>query len=445
MQYTIRKNVIIRLIFAVVAAGLAITGATASASGASVVGRDGKAYVGAIEFKAGNQVAMTPPGGATVTLPFAAVAKLWMADTQDIRLPPAATQPSTLPAPWRHADIGGVKSPGDAVEKDGVFALHGAGWGIWGANDSCHFVYQPLSGDGDIIARLVDLPTTDNPFLAGLTIRQGLDADASEVSVMMHPGGVPHLNSRPIHGPGKAVEAAARNACRWIRLIRAGDTFCGLYSADGQNWHPLGTLVTPLNGPVQAGLACAAIANQDLAAATFDHVSLRAEPMGPARGLALVDGSLLTAHIHELNDKTVTYKDSAGVTQTIPSDSVAYLFNQPMPPDMRGKLLGGKAGVSLASGDSIEADIKGINYGQVAIESLLMGAQKVEFAQVVAVTLRPVAAAGAYCVYGKDGSLYRCKSVTVGDGVIVAETITWGTLNVKAADLVGVTTDIPVP
>jgi len=429
----------------IITASFGLANATSLAHGASVVSRDGKTYLGTVVFQANNQLAITPASGAAVTLPFTDVAKMWMADAPDAAMPPATTEPAMLPPPWRHGDIGTVKSAGDANEKDGTFALHGAGWGIWGAVDSCHLVYQPISGDCDFIARLVDLPTLDTPFLAGLTIRQDLDPTADEVSVMMHPRGVPRMNARPTHGPGKAVESAAQNACHWLRLIRAGDVFCGLYSVDGRTWLPITTQKVKMSGPVYAALACAATANQDLAAAAFDHVAVRVAPIGPARGLALTDGTLLAAQVHTFDAKSIHYTDSAGAASAIPIDTVAYLFNQPMPLDMRGKMLAGKPGISLTSGDSMEADVKGMNYGQVSIVSLLLGAQNIDFAQIVTVVFRPVAAQGSYSLYTNDGSIYRCKAVTVADGLITAQTPLLGTINLKPADLLGVTVDVPQP
>jgi hypothetical protein len=306
-------------------------------------------------------------------------------------------------------------------------------------------VYQPLAGDGDFIARLADLPTTENPFQAGLTIRQGLDPAADEVSLMVHPGGVPHLNSRPVNGAGRSPPAESKIPCNWVRLIRAGDVFIAFYSADGQSWLPVGTRRVKMNGPVYAGLACAATVNENLASATFDHVLVRFEPMGPARGFALVDGSLIAAQVRRFDAKKVTYADSAGAEHTLPAEWVAYIFNQPLPPDMRGKLLAVKIGLCLVNGDSVEGDVRGLIDGQVAVVSLVFGPQNTKFSQVATVVLRQVVAKGSFSLDCNDGSIYRCQAVNVADGIITAETATMGTMNVKAMDLVGVIAEVPRP
>lgn len=60
---------------------------------------------------------------------------------------------AALPSPWKHQDVGAVPLPGTASAADGVFTLRGA-LDIWGTNDGCHFAWQPLKGDGAIVARV---------------------------------------------------------------------------------------------------------------------------------------------------------------------------------------------------------------------------------------------------------------------------------------------------
>jgi len=72
-----------------------------------------------------------------------------------------ATAPvSGLPGPWQTLDIGAVGLPGSALYAAGQFTLKGAGANIWGAADAFRYVYQPFSGDGQIVARVNGIDNT---------------------------------------------------------------------------------------------------------------------------------------------------------------------------------------------------------------------------------------------------------------------------------------------
>jgi hypothetical protein len=60
-----------------------------------------------------------------------------------------------LPSGWVQQDIGAVGVAGSASYSNGVFTISGAGPEIYGTADGFHFVYQPMAGNGSIIARVV--------------------------------------------------------------------------------------------------------------------------------------------------------------------------------------------------------------------------------------------------------------------------------------------------
>jgi subtilase family serine protease len=87
----------------------------------------------------------------------------------------------TLPSVWADGDIGSVGLAGSASYANGTFTVAGAGQGTFStASDAFHFVYQPLSGDGTMVARVVSLQGS-SAAQAGIMIRETLNADASHV------------------------------------------------------------------------------------------------------------------------------------------------------------------------------------------------------------------------------------------------------------------------
>ena len=65
-----------------------------------------------------------------------------------------AAEPESLPAPWKHQDIGAVEVKGTAAFHDGGFTLKGS-MDTWGTNDGFQFVWQPFRGDGDLMGQLI--------------------------------------------------------------------------------------------------------------------------------------------------------------------------------------------------------------------------------------------------------------------------------------------------
>ncbi len=64
---------------------------------------------------------------------------------------------TTLPAPWTSRDLGSPALAGSASAAGGTFTVAAGGIDIWGTSDQFHFVYQPLQGDVEVIARIASL------------------------------------------------------------------------------------------------------------------------------------------------------------------------------------------------------------------------------------------------------------------------------------------------
>jgi hypothetical protein len=85
-----------------------------------------------------------------------------------------------LPSPWLDQDVGQVGIAGSATFSNGTFTVNGAGTSAWNTADGVHLVYQPLSGDGSIVARVVSV---SSGFTGGVMIRDTLNANAMSTFV----------------------------------------------------------------------------------------------------------------------------------------------------------------------------------------------------------------------------------------------------------------------
>ena len=94
-----------------------------------------------------------------------------------------------LPAPWLHQDIGLVGQAGSASYVSGTFSVKGSGAGITGTSDQFHFVYQALTGDGEIKAKVLSVQNTAVSSTAGVMIRESLAANAAEAMMSLRNDG----------------------------------------------------------------------------------------------------------------------------------------------------------------------------------------------------------------------------------------------------------------
>jgi regulation of enolase protein 1 (concanavalin A-like superfamily)/uncharacterized membrane protein len=180
-----------------------------------------------------------------------------------------------LPSVWSDGDIGSVGVAGSASYSNGTFAVSGAGSGTMiTSSDSFHFVYQPLNGDGTIVARVLSVQGS-SAAQAGIMIRETLGAGANHVFVFDYSPSI-LATERTTTGASSSYQSVGSAALpNWIKLTRSGNVFTMFGSPDGVNWTQLGTSQTvSMAASVYVGLAVSNRTTASLATATFDSVSV---------------------------------------------------------------------------------------------------------------------------------------------------------------------------
>jgi uncharacterized repeat protein (TIGR03806 family) len=181
----------------------------------------------------------------------------------------------SLPTGWVHRDIGDVGVPGDAGYADGRFNLVASGADIWEKADAFHFTGTPLTGDGQIIARVVSMQYTDPWAKAGVMFRENFSPGSKDALMVVTAGGGSAYQRRVktskltwnTDGPPATVPY-------WVRLVRTGNMFTGYVSMDGNDWKRVDSIAVPMNKTVYVGLALTAHNNSELNSALFDHVTI---------------------------------------------------------------------------------------------------------------------------------------------------------------------------
>jgi len=189
------------------------------------------------------------------------------------------------PAPWTSADIGAVGPAGNTQYANGTFTVEAGGTDVWDTADAFRYVYQPLTGDGEIVADVsaLTVPAGAAWSLAGVMIRERLTADSVHATMMITTEGKAKFRRRTTQGGTTASDGPSAGSTyppRWLRLVRSGDVFTAYISSDGATWTQVLTPQTiPMASSVYIGLV--ALRNGSTAPtaqATFENVSVRRLP-----------------------------------------------------------------------------------------------------------------------------------------------------------------------
>lgn len=183
---------------------------------------------------------------------------------------------SSVPSPWTAQDIARPTPSGRTTYNAGVFTLAAGGADIANRSDSFHFVYQPLSGDTRIVARVDNLIPADPASKIGLMIRGSLTATAPHAFVYLN------AVNRVAYGRRRTDNArmvtttptAAWSAPVWLSLTRTGSTVVAAVSADSRTWTTIGSDTITLGTTAYVGLAIVAHSSTSAAQADVSNVQL---------------------------------------------------------------------------------------------------------------------------------------------------------------------------
>jgi hypothetical protein len=218
----------------------------------------------------GTSINISIPTGATSGSLLASIAPS-MNDSNAIRFT-VTSQP--LPVSWLDQDVGTVGLVGSGGYANGTFTVAGAGQGtLFASSDGFHYVYQSLSGDGTMVARVASLQGSSAQ--AGIMMRETLNPGANHVYVFEYSSSI-YMTERTSTGASSSYQSLGSGTLPyWVKLARSGNVFTMYSSADGVNWVQLGASQTVSMAPnVYVGLAVSSRSSSSLATATFDNVSV---------------------------------------------------------------------------------------------------------------------------------------------------------------------------
>jgi hypothetical protein len=210
--------------------------------------------------------------------------------------PSASVEPlsGSLEGSWKSVKLGAANAgDGFGAGDDGAFSITSVGADIWGKSDGAGFIYTPVSGDFDFVAKVDALETYFEWAKAGIMLRASLMPDAANVNVVFAAPGVDAMTgAKNVHGVCqqrrlKASTETTSNCVTFMagsgffKLSRRGQEVTGYVSRTGDDWFPLVTekfAAADLPEAAYVGIAAAnhqaAMAAAKPGTARFSHVAL---------------------------------------------------------------------------------------------------------------------------------------------------------------------------
>ena len=183
----------------------------------------------------------------------------------------------SLPTPWVDSDIGSVSIAGSASYSSGTFTITASGADIFGTADAFHYVYQPMTGDGTIVARVNTVQQADVWSKAGVMIRESLAANSANAALLVSAANGVVLQWRSATaGASQYVSGSLSAPPRWVKLVRSGNTFTAYESADGSTWTTVGSTTIGMSAStIYVGLAVTSHSTSASTTATIDNVAVQ--------------------------------------------------------------------------------------------------------------------------------------------------------------------------
>lgn len=185
-----------------------------------------------------------------------------------------AAAPNGLPGPWITVDIGTTGLAGSATFSSDAFTVKGAGT-FGGTTDGFRYVYQPLSADGSIIARVSTLGNTGTSARVGVMIRDTLANNARMAALSVTGSGSYKWERRTTTGGSVSNTNSSSGTAPniWVRLVRAGNTITASKSTNGTSWTTIGSATVTMASSCYVGLAVSSGSTTTLNTSVFDNIT----------------------------------------------------------------------------------------------------------------------------------------------------------------------------
>lgn len=174
-----------------------------------------------------------------------------------------------FPLPWQSANVGSPPFNSRSESTGTVFTVISGGI-FGGVSDSCRYVSQTLTGDGEIKLRVnSQSPGTNSQTL--VMIRDSMSSGAP-MALRGTSGEYAFLRRFISGGATTITTSPATTPARWIRIVRIGNVLTAYKSGDGLNWTAVGSDTIAMGTSIRIGFAAVSGFNTSTNTAFVDNV-----------------------------------------------------------------------------------------------------------------------------------------------------------------------------
>ena len=144
------------------------------------------------------------------------------------------------------------------------------------ASHAFHYVWQTLSGDGEIIAQINALQATGTSSRVGVMIRDTLATNSRHVFMGMTDDNDYRWVRRTSTNGNTSTTSSSTGTVpnTWVRLVRVGNTITSYKSSNGTSWTQVGSLTASFPANCYIGLVVASGTSGSLNTSQFSNVSV---------------------------------------------------------------------------------------------------------------------------------------------------------------------------
>ena len=186
--------------------------------------------------------------------------------------------------PWVHTNVGTTTYPGSAAEHRGFVAISASGTNLSGSTDELFFRHRELNGDGEVIARVRHVLTSNANARLGIMIRESTASNSRMAAIHLTPdASFSGASNRSSYQRRTSTSVSTTNSdgttpSSWVRLTRAGNVFTAYDSPDGVNWTQRGQNTISIGTNALAGIAITSSNSSELTLGEVDNVRIVGTP-----------------------------------------------------------------------------------------------------------------------------------------------------------------------
>ena len=258
--------------------------------------------------------------------------------------PPPPPPPPSCPLGWNCADVGTPAPAGSQSTSGSTWTVNGGGADIWGTSDQFHYVWQSMTNNTSVSARVISQTNTNAWAKAGVMLRTSTDPASPFYSVYVTPANGIAVQYRATAATA-AVMAANPGAAtaptlpQYLQVTDVNNVLTAYTSADGVHFSPIAnSSVTLANLGVSllGGVAVSSHNSAALSTLTLDSVTVGSTtppPPGCPLGWSCADiGTVSVAGNQSLSGGTWTLSGSGGDIW-ITADQFHYVWQLPAQAD----------------------------------------------------------------------------------------------------------------